>query len=54
MNRCSECETQVPVASDAVQGEIVACPTCSFELEVIGMEPIELAPAPELAEDWGE
>ena len=54
MNRCSECEVEVPVPADAVQGEVVECPGCSVELEVIGVDPLELAPAPEMAEDWGE
>ena len=54
MSRCPECEAEVPVPDDAVQGEIVECPSCSAELEVVGVEPVELARAPEMAEDWGE
>ena len=54
MNTCTECEAQVEVPGDAVEGEIVACDTCSAELEVITLEPMELALAPEIAEDWGE
>lgn len=34
--------------------EIAQCPDCSSELEVIGLEPVTLAPAPEIEEDWGE
>jgi len=54
MSNCPECETPVPVPSDAVEGEVLACDGCNAELEVLGLEPVELAPAPELAEDWGE
>lgn len=54
MNSCPECEMNVPVPADAVEGEVLACPGCEVELEVLGLDPVELAPAPELAEDWGE
>jgi len=54
MNLCTECESPVEVPADAVEGEIVACGTCSAELEVLALDPLELALAPELCEDWGE
>jgi alpha-aminoadipate carrier protein LysW len=34
--------------------EIVVCPECGVELEVISVDPPELAVAPEVEEDWGE
>jgi alpha-aminoadipate carrier protein LysW len=37
-----------------MQNEIVQCPDCGVDLEVVNIEPIELAPAPEEEEDWGE
>ena len=51
---CPECETSVEVPDDAVPGEIVECKSCATELEVLETDPLELAPAPEMAEDWGE
>jgi alpha-aminoadipate/glutamate carrier protein LysW len=30
------------------------CPACQAELEVIGVEPVEFALAPEIEEDFGE
>lgn len=54
MSSCCECESPVTVPADAVEGEVVACETCSAELEVVGLDPVELALAPEMAEDWGE
>ena len=36
------------------EGEIFDCDTCGTELEVIGVDPLELSKAPELEEDWGE
>ena len=54
MSNCPTCEKPVSIPSDAVEGEILACEGCSAELEVLGVDPPELAIAPELAEDWGE
>lgn len=51
---CIECGGAVPLADDTEIGEIVDCPTCGIELEVIDVTPPVLAAAPELEEDWGE
>ena len=53
MLTCPECACQWK-AEDVVIGEIVVCPDCSAELEVVGLDPVELALAPEEQEDWGE
>lgn len=50
---CPECQADVSLA-DPLLGELVDCPTCDAELEVRGLEPTELALAPEIEEDWGE
>lgn len=50
---CPECEGQVPVA-DIERGEIVQCPDCAAELEVVSVAPVTLELAPEEEEDWGE
>ena len=50
---CPECEGAVAV-SDVERGEIVQCPDCGAELEVVSVEPVTLALAPEEEEDWGE
>jgi alpha-aminoadipate carrier protein LysW len=36
------------------QGEIVPCPDCGADLEVLSTEPLTLGLAPEEGEDWGE
>jgi len=54
MPRCPECDAAVPVGTDAVTGEVVACPDCGAELEVRDTSPLVLALAPEAQEDWGE
>jgi len=51
---CSECESNLPIATGVLIGEIVRCPDCGSELEVIGTDPIQVQLAPEVEEDWGE
>jgi alpha-aminoadipate/glutamate carrier protein LysW len=51
---CPECEGGVTVAAAVRQNEIVECPDCGSELEVIALHPPTLARAPEVEEDWGE
>lgn len=51
---CPECGAHVSIATDAMQGEIISCDGCSAELELVSLDPLELALAPEVAEDWGE
>lgn len=51
---CPECAARVGLPADVVAGEIVQCPECALELEVVSLEPLQLEPAPEEEEDWGE
>jgi alpha-aminoadipate/glutamate carrier protein LysW len=51
---CPECEAAITLADDAVEGEIIVCPDCAAELELISLDPPELLLAPEVGEDWGE
>jgi len=51
---CVECSSELTIPDDVESGEILDCDTCGTELEVIGVDPIELSKAPELEEDWGE
>ena len=54
MSTCPECEATLSIPADAVEGEIVPCPDCGAELEVVSVAPVTLALAPEVQEDWGE
>jgi alpha-aminoadipate carrier protein LysW len=54
MALCTECEAEIPLGSSTEVGEIIQCPDCGLDLEVISLEPPVLAPAPEEEEDWGE
>jgi len=51
---CPECETPVRTADDVRLAELVECPSCGSELEVITLAPVALALVPEPEEDWGE
>ncbi len=54
--KCPECEGDMTIPEDAIQGEIVTCPDCgvSFEVHVKGAGSFELKPAQIEGEDWGE
>ncbi|MDX1616634.1 MAG: lysine biosynthesis protein LysW [Candidatus Promineifilaceae bacterium] len=51
---CVECAGTVNVEQDVMQGEILQCPDCGVELEVINLDPLTVDLAPEVEEDWGE
>ena len=54
MAECLECAAELDLAPDVEEGEIVLCPDCGVELEVVSLDPITLELAPEVEEDWGE
>ena len=51
---CPECDAEISLSSDTLEGEIVQCPECGIELEVRSVDPPLLDLAPEEEEDWGE
>lgn len=51
---CPVCDVEVELADDTVEGELIECEDCGSELEVVNLNPLELAEAPEAEEDWGE
>jgi alpha-aminoadipate/glutamate carrier protein LysW len=51
---CPECESDLTVQDGVLRNEIIECPDCRCELEVLGVSPLILAVAPEIEEDWGE
>ena len=54
MSKCPECGAQIDVPTGTKAGEIVYCPECNAELEVVTVDPVTLALAPGIEEDWGE
>lgn len=51
---CAECGADIRLQDDLILAEILPCPECGAELEVISLDPVRLALAPEVEEDWGE
>ncbi|MFD4555690.1 lysine biosynthesis protein LysW [Streptomyces sp. NPDC058469] len=51
---CPSCESDVALDAVPRQNEIVECGDCRSELEILSLEPVVLAVAPEVEEDWGE
>jgi alpha-aminoadipate/glutamate carrier protein LysW len=48
MVACPECESALDIEEDDVdEGEIVSCPECGTDFEVITVSPIELKPVEE-------
>lgn len=39
---CPECSEEVYVDADSEQGDIVNCDECGADLEVVGLDPVEL------------
>ena len=54
MSNCPACDAPISIAADARASEIITCPDCQAELEIVSVAPPDLALAPELEEDWGE
>jgi alpha-aminoadipate carrier protein LysW len=52
---CPECDAEVQVDEDTDKGDVVECSDCGTQLEVVGLDPIELDVAvEEEEEDWTE
>lgn len=51
---CPVCEAELTLPANVMQNELIACPDCAADLEVIRLQPLEIALAPEVEEDWGE
>ncbi len=39
---CPECSEDVYVDAESEQGDIIICDECGTELEIVGLDPIEL------------
>lgn len=50
MGYCPECEALIDEEVEEI-GEVITCPECGVELEVVSLDPIEFDLAPEDDED---
>jgi len=49
---CPECDNPIIVDADEVdEGETVQCEECGLELEIVSVDPLELAPVDEAGYD---
>jgi alpha-aminoadipate carrier protein LysW len=48
---CPDCEAEVHVDLDADKGDTVTCDECATELEIVGLDPVELDIAEEDIDD---
>ena len=51
---CPECEAEINLDANAEVGEIIVCPDCGVDLEVVSLNPAKVEVAPMEQEDWGE
>lgn len=51
---CPECAAEITLVADTEVGEIIVCPDCGVDLEVLSLAPAKVDMAPMEEEDWGE
>ena len=54
MVMCPECEAEIILEVGTEVGEILVCPDCGVDLEVMFLDPPQVDLAPMEEEDWGE
>ena len=55
-NTCPDCDTCISISGDTEKGEILSCPSCGLELEVMEIKDgcVDLQELTIEGEDWGE
>jgi alpha-aminoadipate carrier protein LysW len=48
---CPECDNPIDLSDEIDEGETVQCEECGTELEVVSIDPVELAPVEEAGYD---
>ena len=51
---CPVCDANIELEENVELNELISCPDCGSELEVVKLDPPELEEAPQEEEDWGE
>lgn len=53
--KCPECDADLEIPTDVISGEILSCPDCGMDYELILTgDDVTLTPAEIEGEDWGE
>lgn len=51
---CTECAADIALDNGTELNEIIVCPDCGVDLEIISLDPAKVEMAPMEEEDWGE
>ena len=51
---CPECDEEVYVDADSEQGDVISCDECGTNLEIVGLDPIELDMYEESGDDLAD
>lgn len=51
---CPECAAEIVLEVETEENEVIVCPDCGIDLEVISLDPVAVDLAPMEEEDWGE
>ena len=51
---CPVCDAQIELDKSTETGDLIDCPDCGTELEMVAMDPPKAEEAPQEEEDWGE
>ncbi|MEM0314235.1 MAG: lysine biosynthesis protein LysW [Candidatus Bathyarchaeia archaeon] len=54
--KCPDCDSDLSVSEEVMQGEILSCPCCGLELEIVEVNgsTVEVRELVLEGEDWGE
>jgi alpha-aminoadipate carrier protein LysW len=52
--KCPDCSATVETLQELVLHELLQCPCCGLELEVVQLTPVKLQELQLEGEDWGE
>jgi len=51
---CPVCDASIELDDNVELNELISCPDCGSELEVVSLDPPQVEEAPQEEEDWGE
>ena len=52
---CPDCDADIEIDEyDVDKGQVISCPECGIDLEVVGLAPLELDLAAQEEDDWEE
>jgi len=51
---CLECDAEIGLDAGVEENEIIVCPDCGVDLEIVSLNPLTVELAPMEEEDWGE